>query len=193
VSSTRLATADDVDRIVELHATLIAEGFLVQLGRPFLQRLYGRVVRSQRAFAVVVVDGTDVRGFAAATEDTGAFYREFLLRDGLVAGAVALPRVVRAPRSVYETLRYGVRDHGDLPAAELLASAVDYEARGRGFGGQLANAVVDELARRGVASARVVTATDNVAAIRAYERGGFHRKGTDRVHREVDQAVLVWP
>ena len=52
---------------------------------------------------------------------------------------------------------------------------------------------VSELRRRGVASARVITAVGNVAAIRAYELGGFHRHGFDQVHRDVTQQVLVWP
>src|SRR5205085_2728487 len=78
----RRATLDDVDTIVDLHAGRIADGFLVTLGRPFLRRLYRRMVRSPRAFALVAEDGGNVCGFVAAAEDTGAFYREFLVRDG---------------------------------------------------------------------------------------------------------------
>lgn len=193
MTTTRRAQARDVDAIVALHAQYIPEGFLVRLGRPFLRRLYRRVVRSPRAFAVVVVDDDRVRGFAAVTENTRAFYKEFVLHDGLVAGAQALPRAVGALRLVRETLSYGMRDHGELPAAEILATAVDPTLRGRGLGAALVKAAVAELDVRGIASARVVTALDNVPAIRAYERGGFHRRGIDRVHRDVDQAVLVWP
>jgi len=193
VSTTRLARTTDVDAIADLHARLIAEGFLVRLGRPFLRRLYRRVVRSPRSFAVVVSEGDAVRGFAAVAENTRSFYKEFLLHDGLIAGLCALPRVVRAPRRVAETLLYGVRTHGELPAAEVLATAVDTSARNRGFGVLLVNAAVEELGRRGVASARVVTALDNVPALRVYERAGFRRRGLDHVHRDVDQAVLVWP
>jgi len=193
VSTTRLARTTDVDAIADLHARLIAEGFLVRLGRPFLRRLYRRVVRSPRSFAVVVSEGDAVRGFAAVAENTRSFYKEFLVHDGLIAGLCALPRAVRAPRRVAETLLYGVLTHGELPAAEVLATAVDTSARNRGFGVLLVNAAVEELGRRGVASARVVTALDNVPALRVYERAGFRRRGLDHVHRDVDQAVLVWP
>jgi ribosomal protein S18 acetylase RimI-like enzyme len=191
----RRATLDDVDAIVDLHAGRIADGFLVTLGRPFLRRLYRRLVRSRRAFVLVVVvdDGGDVCGFVAATEDTGAFYREFLVHDGLAAGITAVAGVARAPRAVFETMRYGFRGNEDAPAAEIMAIAVAVGAQRRGLGALLVVAAVDELRRRGVPTARVVTAVDNVAAIRAYELGGFHRRGFDQVHRDVTQQVLVWP
>jgi ribosomal protein S18 acetylase RimI-like enzyme len=38
-----------------------------------------------------------------------------------------------------------------------------------------------------------VTAVDNEPAVRMYERVGFHRRGTAYVHRDVAQAVMVWP
>jgi ribosomal protein S18 acetylase RimI-like enzyme len=189
----RGATLDDVDAIVDLHAGRIADGFLVTLGRPFLRRLYRRVVRARRAFALVVEDAGHVCGFVAAAEDTGAFYREFLLREGPAAALIAIPSILRAPRSVVETMRYGFRDHGDAPPAEIIALAVAARVQQQGLGALLVAAAVKELRRRGVASARVVTAVGNVAARRAYELAGFHRHGFDQVHRNVTQEVLVWP
>jgi ribosomal protein S18 acetylase RimI-like enzyme len=187
----RRATLDDIDAIVDLHAGRIADGFLVTLGRPFLRRLYRRMVRSRRAFVLVVDDG-GVCGFVAAAEDTGAFYREFLVHDGPAAGVTAMAGIARAPRAVLETMRYGFRGHEDAPAAEIMAIAVAVGAQRRGLGAHLVVAAVNELRRRGVPTARVVTAVDNLAAIRAYELGGFHRHGFDQVHREVTQLVLVW-
>ena len=53
---------DDAWRLADLHARRINEGFLASLGPAFLGRLYRRVVRSPRAFAVVgVEDGPDRR------------------------------------------------------------------------------------------------------------------------------------
>jgi len=189
----RRATRDDVDAIVDLHAGRIADGFLVTLGRPFLRRLYRRMVRSPRAFALVVEDGRNVCGFVAAAEDTGAFYREFLSRDGIAAGVTAIAGIARAPRAVLETMRYGLRGNEDAPAAEIMAIAVGADVERRGLGTLLVVAAVTELRQRGVASARVVTAVGNVAAIRAYELGGFRPHGFDQVHRDVTQQVLVWP
>jgi ribosomal protein S18 acetylase RimI-like enzyme len=189
----RPATVEDVAAIAELHATRIHEGFLVQLGRPFLRRLYRRAVRSPDAFALVVGGPGEVCGFIAATGDTKAFYREFLARDAVVAGIVALPRIARAVGPVLETLRYGVRAHENVPKAEILAVAVGADMRGKGAGSSLVAAALQEFSRRGVASVRVVTAVDNAPAIRAYMHAGFRGAGTTHVHRGVDQALLVWP
>ena len=189
----RRATVADVDAISALHAGCIAEGFLVTLGPRFLRRLYRRVVLSPRAFAFVVDTPIVVSGYVACAIDTGAFYREFARHDGLVAGAVALPRLVRAPRHVWETWRYGARADTTGAAAEVLALAVAPEARGRRIGGALVAAAVGEFRARGVTSARVVTATSNISAVRAYQLAGFRLAGTDEVHRGVSQEVLKWP
>lgn len=204
----RFATLEDVDAVAALHATRISEGFLVTLGPAFLRRLYRRVMLSHRSFLLVADDRRsdgnaphDVRvvcGFVAVAEDTGALYREYLLRDGALAAVAAARGIARAPRSVLETLRYGLRTGEDADgtgedAAEILATAVAADHGGRGIGTRLVRGAVEELERRGVASARVVTAVGNVAALHAYERGGFHSGGREVVHRGVAQELLVWP
>jgi ribosomal protein S18 acetylase RimI-like enzyme len=189
----RFATVADAGAVAALHATRISEGFLVTLGPAFLARLYRRLVRSQRSFVLVADDATAVRGFVAVAENTGAVYREFLLHDGIVAGIAAARGAARAPRSVWETLRYGLRGGDGPAAAEILATGVAAECGGRGIGAALVRAAVDELERRGVHAARVVTAVGNVAAVRAYQRGGFRISGRDAVHRGVEQELLVWP
>jgi ribosomal protein S18 acetylase RimI-like enzyme len=190
----RFATVADVEAVAAIHADRIAEGFLVTLGPAFLRRLYRRIVLSPGAF-VLVVDAPDgaVCGFVAVAENTGVLYREYLLHDGVAAAVAATRGIIRAPRSVWETLRYGLRGGPHATGAEVLATAVASGFEQRGIGARLVRAAVDEFRRRGVGSARVVTALGNVAAVRAYERGGFHVSGVDEVHRGVSQQLLVWP
>jgi ribosomal protein S18 acetylase RimI-like enzyme len=197
MTSVRFATVADVDAVAALHADRIDEGFLVTLGPAFLRRLYRRTVRSPRAF-VLVADSPEagtrhVDGFVAVADDTAALYREFVLHDGVPAGLAAARGIVRAPRSVYETLRYGLRAGDGTGGAEILATAVASERAGHGIGTILVRAAVEELRRRGAHAAHVVTAADNGAAARAYERGGFHASGHREVHRGVAQQLLVWP
>jgi ribosomal protein S18 acetylase RimI-like enzyme len=189
----RAGTVGDAAQVAALHAEHLPEGFLVTLGRGFLRRLYARAARSPRAFVLVADDGEGVHGFIAVAEDTGRFYREFLVRDGVAAGVAAAPSVVRAPRRVWETLRYGLDGGDDLPPAEVLSVAVGGRARGRGLGRELVGAGLDELRRRGVGAARVVTAQDNEPALRMYEGAGFRRHRLVEVHTGVAQQVLVWP
>ena len=145
----------------------------------------------------MVADAPDesppVAGFVAVAEHTRDLYREFLLHDGLVAGLAAARGIVRAPAAVTETLRYGLRGGGSSGGAEILATAVARNRGGQGIGTALVRAAVDELRRRGVPSAHVVTAAGNDAAARTYERGGFRADGHREVHRGVAQQLLVWP
>jgi ribosomal protein S18 acetylase RimI-like enzyme len=197
----RLATRADASAMAALHADRIAEGFLVTLGPAFLERLYARIAVSRHAFALVAdardehrrIDGPRIDGFVAVAESTRALYREFLLHDGLLAGLAATRGIVRAPRAVWETLRYGLRGDGSPHTAEVLATAVAADRSRQGIATALVREAVDELRRRGIGAAHVVTSAGNDAAVRAYERGGFRAGGHREVHRGVAQQLLVWP
>ena len=190
--SIRPAGIADAPAMARLHATEIAEGFLPTLGVRFLGLLYRRVARSPSSFAFVADDGAAVVGFAAGTESLRALYRSFLLRDGAAVVLAAGPRIARSWRRVMETLRYPSREGADLPPAELIAIAVGREARGRGLGHELVDAVTAEFSRRGVTTARVVTGADNDAALRLYRACGFRTAATLHVHRGTASEVLTW-
>jgi ribosomal protein S18 acetylase RimI-like enzyme len=194
VRHTRPAALDDVRAIAALHQERFPGGFLPSLGARTLERLYRHLVVSTDAFVLVSNDADGVVGFVAVTEDTRDLYRGFLRRYGLITALVAAPQVLRAPRKVWETVRYGNRaDHERLPSAEILAVAVLERARGTGVAPSLISAALDELRRRGIGAARVVTATGNVRAHRLDERAGFRPERRTEVHRGVPQDVLVWP
>jgi ribosomal protein S18 acetylase RimI-like enzyme len=190
----RRAGVADAAGIAALHASRIGEGFLASLGPGFLTQLYRRLVRSPYAVVLVADDEGDadgLAGFIAVSEDTNRFYREFLVKDGVVAAARAAPALARSPKQVWETLRYGTSEDG-LPAAEVFAIGVAERAAGGGVGGALLDAALDELRRRDVGAVRVVTAVDNAAALRMYERAGFRRHSRTEVHAGIAQEVLVW-
>ncbi len=190
----RLAEPADAPRLAELHADRITDGFLSSLGAGFLTRLYRRITRSADSFAYVELDRPRgaIVGFAAATASTGQLYKSFALHDGLVAGALAAPRLVRSWRHVVETLRYPAGDGADLPAAEILAVAVDADAGGRGVGRRVVDAATARLAARGVTEVKVVTGSDNVAALKLYERCEFVPRARIEVHEGTSSEVLVW-
>ena len=193
----RFARLSDAPAMAALHRSELPDGFLSSLGDAFLVRLYRRVVRSSRSFAIVAsTDELAVAGFVAGTEDTGLLYRQFLALDGLVAGLAALPQLLRSPQRVLETLRYGssgAKEPSDLPPAELLSLAVVPEARRRGVGRALVGSFQLELARRGVAASRVVVAASNAAAIDLYRACSFRRVQSFELHQGGRSEVLVWP
>ncbi len=191
----RPARAADAPRLAELHETRMAEGFLSELGPRFLRILYRRIVASPDAFAFVVEeplgDTATVVGFAAGALDVGDLYKRFVLRDGVIAGIAAAPRLLGSWRRVLETLRYP-GSTGDLPDAEILSVAVDPRATGRGVGTHVVEAATSEFRRRGVVAAKVVTGADNVAALALYSRCGFVRREQIAVHEGTPSEVLVW-
>jgi ribosomal protein S18 acetylase RimI-like enzyme len=189
--SMRFAATADVRRLADMHARRINEGFLASLGPAFLGRLYRRVVRSPRAFAVVAEERGRIVAFCAAAESVGRLYREFVIRDGIVAGVVSAPRLVRALPHVVETLRYpGTTEK--LPDAEILAVVTDVEAAGRGWGSLVLHETLAELERRGCASAKVVAGASNDSALALYRKCGFASTQSISIHDDVRSEVLVW-
>lgn len=187
----RAAVRGDAERLAALHAARISEGFLPQLGIAFLVRLYRRIVASTNGFATVAVLDGSVVGFAAGATDLGQLYKSFVVRDGLVAGIRAAPRLVRSWRRVLETLHYPGTTT-DLPAAEILAVAVDAEQAGRGIGRRLVVAGLEEFASRGVQTVKVVAGAQNSAALALYASCGFVPKADIELHSGATSEVLVW-
>jgi ribosomal protein S18 acetylase RimI-like enzyme len=187
----RFATVDDAWRLADLHSRRINEGFLASLGPAFLGRLYRRVARSQRAFAVVAVEGGRIVAFCAAAENVGRLYREFVVRDGIAAGVTSAPTLVRSLPHVIETLRYPTTT-GDLPDAEILAAVTDVEVASKGWGSLVLHESLAELERRGCATVKVVTAASNEPALRLYERCGFAPLQQFSLHDNIRSEVLVW-
>lgn len=188
----RTAQPADTRRVAELHVDRIGEGFLATLGPTFLRLLYRRAVLSPHAFVLVAREDELIVGFVAGAADLKRFYRSFLVRDGLRAGATAAPRLIRSLKSAIETLRYpGSTD--ELPAAELLAVAVDARYTGRGLGHRLVQAATREFRERGVPAAKVVAGIGNTPALHLYEGCGFVRRHTIAVHGDAPSEVLVWP
>jgi ribosomal protein S18 acetylase RimI-like enzyme len=188
----RPADGGDLPAVAALHGERIGEGFLSSLGPAFLRRLYRRVLRSDDGFVLVAGRaGAAVDGFVAGVGSVGALYRRFLVHDGIVAGALAAPRLVRALPRVVETLRYPAAT-GDLPDAEILAVAVDANATGTGVGRALVAAATDEFVRRGTTTAKVVTTVDNARALALYRACGFAPAAGVEVHPGRASEVLVW-
>lgn len=187
----RPASAADVDRVAQLHAERIDEGFLTSLGVPFLHRLYRRVLRSPDAFIIVEDGDHGIVGFVAGVADLGALYRRFMTHDGALAALRAAPRLVRAIPRVLETMRYPTTT-AYLPDAEILAVAVAADHAGRGIGRQLVDAATTAFRTRGIDAAKVVTTSDNPAALAMYRACGFVSSAEVKVHAGRESEVLVW-
>jgi len=203
----RRGGAADADQAARLHATLITEGFLAQLGPRFLGHLYRCIAAGPDCFLLVATSGTDgppapaaggapqpLAGFLAGALDLRALYRRFALRHGPAAALTSLPRLLRALPSVWETLRHGATaPEPGTSGAELLSIAVDPACRGRHVGSLLVGGFLAELDRRGVPDAQVVVGADNGPAVALYERAGFRPARTFELHRGTTSLLMRRP
>ncbi|MBJ7512783.1 MAG: GNAT family N-acetyltransferase, partial [Acidimicrobiia bacterium] len=79
-----------------------------------------------------------------------------------------------------------------LPGAEVLAVAVREGSSGLGVGRQIMVAVIAEFTRRGIESFKVITNSDNTAALALYRSVGFRDTAALEVHEGTDSLALVW-
>jgi ribosomal protein S18 acetylase RimI-like enzyme len=192
--SVRVSDGAEAARVAHLHVEGLPDSLLAGLGPRFLTRLYLRIAQDPGSFLLVREHGGEVAGFVAGTVNTGALYRSFLRHDGLGAALSASGHLLRHGRRAWDTLRYG-RGAGDPsdPPAELLSLAVAADARRLGIGGQLVDAFVAELDRRGISTCRVTVGASNAAARALYAGAGFQDARTIEVHRGDPSVVMIRP
>jgi len=170
----RPGTVADAGVSARLHAAQINEGFLARLGPRFLTHLYRRVALSSSSFLLVAVRRGQVVGFLAGSIDLKELYKQFLVRDGVVAGVTSAPRLVMAWRRALETLRHSSRPRGtESSVSELLSVAVDPDSRGLCVGRLLVDEFLEETTKRHVEVAQVVVGRDNERAVSLYSGAGF--------------------
>jgi ribosomal protein S18 acetylase RimI-like enzyme len=186
----RTGTDGDADIAATIHAGQIGEGFLTFLGPDFLRRLYRRVARAPESFLLIVEEGTTTVGFLAGSTDVGALYRAFLWRDGPVAALACSKRILRSWRRVIETLRHGTG--GAVEGAELLAMAVNPDARGRGAGTFLVQEFLSEIRRRRQNTAHVVVGAGNDIAVALYRKSGFEVVNRFELHAGTESLLMQW-
>jgi ribosomal protein S18 acetylase RimI-like enzyme len=182
--------------VAALHHHGIPTGFLSSLGARFLRQMYAAVPSAPTGFGYVQerADG-QVLGFVACAVSTGRFYKQALLRRGVLMAGAMFPRCLRPSvmKRLWETLRYPAEvghDGLDLPAAEILSIVVDEGVRGMGIGTALIGAALDEFRRRGISRAKVAVGAGNEPANCFYRRCGF-RLALTREHHGLPMNVYV--
>jgi ribosomal protein S18 acetylase RimI-like enzyme len=188
----RPGTTADAPTAARLHTEQLDEGMLSSLGPRFLRYLYRRLTLTPGCFLLIAERDRRAVGFIAATENTGAFYKQFLLRDGLVAGVTSAPRIIRALPRVLETLRHGSRPRTASTPAELLSAGVDRNIRGGGIGRVLFSTALKELSSRGAPRVQLVVAKDNAGAVGLYKSLGFWVEEEFEMHPGRMSLLMQW-
>lgn len=178
----RLATADDVEALAELHCACFEpdDHLPVILGRPFIQAMYHWQVSYERAYTLVAESGGELIGLAGACD--GPFTAPMLracLRP-LLASLARNPRLV-LDRRLWRRL-YGSREALDRRArrmlgrpgvAHLTTGAVDARFRGKGIIGELVEALEAISQSRGSIALCVGVRRTNRAIQRSFDQLGW--------------------
>lgn len=180
--------------VAALHHRGIPTGFLSSLGERFLRQMYAAVPSAPAGFGYVweKADG-QVGGFVACAASTGRFYKQALLRRGVLMALAMFPRCLRPSvmKRLWETLRYPAEVGDDLPVAEILSIVVAAGVRRWGIGTDLIDAALDEFRRRGISRAKVAVGARNEPANCFYRRCGF-RLALTREHHGLPMNVYVY-
>ena len=145
---------------------------LDHLGPGFLRLLLGHMAASRHCVCPVAEREGEVLGYAAALTSVSRFYREFVLRKGLHAALIILPRLLRSGnlRIFLQALAYPSAGFPDDPPAELVSIVVSPEARGMGVASSLLRHIAAEMKSRGIERMTIKTGVENAAANEMYRR-----------------------
>ena len=111
----------DYQRVAQLHAANIDQGFLSTLGPRFLRLLYQAIDECPEACLLLAREGDQVVGFVAGTLNMGPVYRR-LRRHWLALGLSLAPSLL-IPRRLWrilEILRYSRGGGGQVRAAVMV-------------------------------------------------------------------------
>ena len=172
-------TLADVDSAAALHVAHLSYSLFAQIGLAFVRRLYRRLVLSPQGLAFVYEPDGAVRAFIAAAYDAAALRREFVWRDGWLAGAWVALAAMRRPSVIVralETLTYGSRT--DLPdvKAEMLFISLDPSLRRQGLARRLIDEVLTAFQQHGIDRVKVTTEAVNEPVNSLLDRLGFEQQ-----------------
>ncbi|MBJ6801942.1 GNAT family N-acetyltransferase [Geomonas propionica] len=174
----RVATKDDVKRMVAVHQESFPGFFLSALGAPFLSQYYRGILAAPEGIAYVYLNQAgEPAGFVAGTANPRGFYRRLLRRSWHKFALAALVPVLKRPRIAGRVARALVHPSGNPVGdhvAGLYSIGVLPELQGTGAGKKLVGAFLDEAARRGCRRVFLTTDRDGNDPVNAFYAGlGF--------------------
>ena len=181
---------EDAPRLAELMTDGLQTRFS-GLGGGVVTLLHRQMTVSKHCLCVVAEREGTIGGYAAVLTSGRSFYREFLVKQGFLCGALALPRLFRISnlRTAATALLYFPRSASGDPDAELVSIVVDRAMRGAGIGRELWNAAVSGLRLRNVADLKIATGVDNEAANRMYRERGCRMIRRERLYHDTEVNV----
>jgi len=161
----------------ELHAAGQPGTFLTSLGPAFLRALYEQMAESALCFGYVAAEGAEVVGVVTGAVDSGAVFKELVLKRGHRLVLPVLGSVLRRPAQVariVQTLFYPSQVKPEPGETEMLFLSSREDRRGQGIGHALYWAFVEGSRQRGYRQVGLSVDVGNPHAVRFHERQGMH-------------------
>jgi len=191
----RDARVEDVPVLAHLMYTEISWGRLRDFGIGFLKLLNRTFCTSPHAVCIVAEADGRIVAYLAAVSHLRLFYREFLVKRGLLAAIVIVPTLFRP--NMLATLWKGLTYQNDPgpkgPQSEILVIAVARGFSGRGIATTMLRTAMEKLRAKGVDAVRMGTVSEgNQAAMAVYTRCGFKVVRTQSFYGDTKVHVMEY-
>lgn len=167
---------------------------MTSLGPGFVRTLNRHMVTSRHCICLIAEQHGRVLGAAAAVTSTRKFFREFVVRKGLVCALLVLPRLLSTAniRTLLKGFTYFPNAPTDDPDAELISFVVSAHRTRAGVGAALFRGVVEGLQSRGITCMKIITSDENDASNAFYTRQGCQLVRTEPFYRDTRANVYVY-
>lgn len=163
-------TLSDIEDVVKLHKREL-NGFLSELGEPFLRKFYKASLKEPIIFTIVKRKDDKVVGFATGAVKTKGLYKRLLLSDKLGFLVILLSYIITHPHKISKmvsTLAYpGFKDDD----AELLSITISKNEQRKGLGRELFGDMIREFKKRGIKRFRI-SVYDRLLSNQFYKKMG---------------------
>lgn len=186
----RLVNLSDVNAIVKFHEEQFPEYYLTQLGSSVLYSYYNFFITSPKNKCFLILKEEEIAGIALFVENFEEQISEFYSRYKILLSKSILKELLMMNKVVWGgtferffTMLSNSDRQTDLPKLTLLSLAISEKYRGQGLGKKLLAFAEEYYTFQGVDSYYLSVLSENMGAIRFYEKNGFVvLSSKDRLH-----------
>ena len=183
--------------IAKMHKEIIDTGFLSSFSVFILSQLYLSIARSRFSSLCVCTDTTgQIIGFIAISFSTSSFYKDFILRKGVLLSPFLIGRIfsIEFLKKLSETLLYpfkssSVDSNYEKIDSEILNFCVAKEIQGMGIGQSLFNKGEEEFRNNSIKNIQIVTGNQQKSAHRFYEKCGAKLIASSEIHKNTESLI----
>ena len=163
-------------------------GFLPSMGMKFYTELLKATCDSKWGFGIVCKDNNETTaGFICACIDLKKYYRDVIIRRGIILSFWAFLKLLRHPNLIiglFQHLNNHTRGFYNDVKAEWLIMVVERNYRGTGIGKKLTSSLIYEYKKRGIKKFNSTVRSENKISCHIHEKFGFQFIGTFESHDE---------